>query len=86
VDVLADVAMVDGAAPLLTSSPCLLPHLLDNDATVFIVIVVGPCRQDGGGGEQATTTANPMGGRDTPEIKEFRRRRPNCDIYVNVMG
>ncbi len=40
-DVLADVAMVDGMVPLLPSSACLLLRLLDNDATVFIVVVVG---------------------------------------------
>ncbi len=57
-DVLADVALVDGAVPSLPSSPRLLPRLLDNDATVFVVVVVGPCRQDGGGGEEATTPAD----------------------------
>jgi hypothetical protein len=25
----------------------------------------------------------PTWGRDTPEIEEFRRRRPNCDVYVD---
>ncbi len=25
----------------------------------------------------------PTGGRDTPEIKEFHRRHPDCNIYVN---
>jgi hypothetical protein len=58
VDILADVAVVDKAVPLLLPSPCLLPRLLDNDATVFVVVVVGPCRQDGGGGEEATTLAD----------------------------
>ncbi len=55
VDILADVAMVEEAVPLLPSSPHLLPRLLDNDATIFIIVIVGPCRQDGGGGEEATT-------------------------------
>jgi hypothetical protein len=58
VDVLADVAVVDEVVPSLPSSPCLLPCLLDNDATVFVVVVVGPCRQDRGGGEEATTPTN----------------------------
>jgi hypothetical protein len=26
----------------------------------------------------------PTGGRDTPEIKEFRRRHPNCDVYIDM--
>ncbi len=25
----------------------------------------------------------PTGGRDTPEIKEFRHRRPDCNVYVD---
>ncbi len=25
----------------------------------------------------------PTGGRDTPDIEEFRRRRPDCDVYVD---
>ena len=25
----------------------------------------------------------PTGRRDTPEIEEFRRRRPDCDVYVD---
>jgi hypothetical protein len=57
-DVLADVAVVNGVVPLLPSSPCLLPCLLDNDATIFDVIIVGPCCQDGSGGEEATTPAD----------------------------
>jgi hypothetical protein len=56
--VLADVAVVDEAVPLLPSSPHLLPHLFDNDATVFIVVIVSPCHQDGGRGEEATTPSN----------------------------
>jgi hypothetical protein len=40
VDVLADVAVVDRAVPLLPSSPHLLPHLLNNDATVFVIVIV----------------------------------------------
>ncbi len=55
--------------------------------TVFVVIIVGPCRQDGGGGKKQplppVPPPPPTGGRDTPEIKEFRRRRPDCDIYVD---
>ncbi len=39
-------------------SPCLLPRLLDNDVTIFIVVVVGPCCQDRGGGKEATTLAD----------------------------
>jgi hypothetical protein len=39
------------------------------------------------GGEEATTPTNapppPTGGRDTPEIEELRRRRPDCDVYVD---
>jgi hypothetical protein len=58
VDLLAYVAVVDGAVLLLPSSPRLLLHLLVNDATVFVVVVVGPCRQDGGREEEATTPAN----------------------------
>ncbi len=40
------------------SSPCLLPHLLDNDATVFVVVIAGPCHQDGDGVEEVTTPAD----------------------------
>jgi hypothetical protein len=25
----------------------------------------------------------PTGGKDTPEIEEFRRRHPDCDVYVD---
>ncbi len=57
-DILVDVAVVDGVVPLLPSSPHLLPCLLDNDGTVFVVVVVGPCLQDRGKGEEATTPAD----------------------------
>ncbi len=64
----------------------LLPRLLNNDATVFVVVVVGPCHQDGGRGEEAITPANAPaithGGRDT-EIKEFRCRHLNCSVYID---
>ncbi len=87
VDVLADMAMVDGTVPLLPSSPCLLPHLLDNYATVFVIVVVGPFRQRGAGGKKQTLLPMPpplpMGGRDTLEIKEFRNCRPDCNVYVD---
>jgi hypothetical protein len=58
VDVLADMAVVDKVVPLLPSSPCLLPCLLNNDTTVFVVVVVGLCHQDRGRGEEATTLAD----------------------------
>jgi hypothetical protein len=71
----------------LPSSPCLLPHLLDNDVTIFIVVIVGPCRQDGGGGKKQPllpmTPPPPMWGRDTAKIEEFCRCRPDCDVYVD---
>jgi hypothetical protein len=68
-----------------------LPSLLLsplNDATAFIVVVVGSCRQDGGGGEEVTTPADAPaathgGGGDTPEIEEFCRRRPGCNVYID---
>jgi hypothetical protein len=65
----------------------LLPHLLDNYATVFVVVIVGTCRQDGGGGKEQPLLPMPplppTGGRDTEEIKEFCRRRPDCNVYVD---
>jgi hypothetical protein len=43
--------------------------------------------QEGGGGKKRPLPPMPppppRWGRDTPEIKEFRRRRPGCDVYVD---
>jgi hypothetical protein len=79
--------MVDKAVPLLPSSPCLLPRLLDNDGTVFVILIVGPCRQDRGRGKKQPLPPMPLppptGGRDTLEIKEFCCRHPNCNVYVD---
>ncbi len=65
----------------------LLLRLFDNDAAIFIVVVVGPFHQDGGRGEEGTTPANAPaaadGGGDTEEIKEFCHRHPDCNVYVN---
>ncbi len=38
----------------------LLPHLLNNDATIFVFVVVGPCRQDGGGGKKRPLPPMPL--------------------------
>jgi hypothetical protein len=73
----------------LPSSPCLLPHLLNNDATVFVVVIVGPCCQDGGGGKKRPLLPMPppppTRGRDTPEIEEFPCRPPTATSTLTGM-
>ncbi len=92
-NVLADVAVVDEAVPLLPSSPRLIPRLLDNDATIFVVVVVGPCRQDRGGGEEATTPADTPatahGGKGLRKSKSSATAAPTAtstSTGLHVMG
>jgi hypothetical protein len=78
-------AMIEARRPLLVFSRISSTIMRPSSSSPLSALAA----KTGAGGRSDHSPLPPMPpppptwGRDTPEIEEFRRRRPNCDVYVD---
>jgi hypothetical protein len=76
-------AIIEARRPLLVFSRVSLTMIRPSSSSSLSALAA----KTGAGGKKRPlppmAPPPPTGGRDTPEIKEFRRRRPDCNVYVN---